>query len=975
MWDVVYDVLGGLLWLGWIGLLSLKVLMRSVGRWWMEGKEEEGGGGGGKNVSGDVGGGLGCGRTVLVTTGRQVKSLHVVRALKATGARVIVTDYQRISMSAVSVCCDGFYLLPELDATELDAWVDRLAEIIELEKVDLVVPVSTINEVLFMAVAKDRLQDRFPTTEFLCEGLEMTLSLDDKHRFSNLCEKFDVPTPEQGILTEPITRNNTATTTATTTAAKAVVPIDRMDVIFKRLESSSNREEEIVPVRRGQKPPAWLTPSEKDPWQWQRMLSGEEYSAWYICRGGKVTFSACYPSEPDLMHFDGMAVPADLDEKLTALLRELKLTGQYAFDFIREKSSGKCFVFECNPRASSILETVSTTPLWGEALLGVDVRSRTVYSNVGFVFHRNCWPFVWSRSEGILTWWDPLPFLAGEVLWPIDLIAQHRTLHYHHIDVNIGKIIVAGPSAPRNLQIFEALVGSSQRRRIEAAIRCADRVLIDANAIADPFSLQTSSSNVVVVAKKDTPLRPPSPSPSSITTEQQPNGRPPPPPLFPVHFYDGDDNDDTSLRETIEKLVDGGTETTVRAVLSNVLAKQIVDKNPSAPSDGVGDDPSPVVVAQIRSKANGELVVDVVPTRRMVVLHVIGSRSGTYYEGVSRYYGRECMESVEGDDVRFKHHAAYVHLDGSWTLDGSSKKMSFGDAINAIEQLCIDVVIPHMFDYLGMTAYRAVFDALGLDMVGCSAEALALSTHKGRAKAVVEQAGVKVPRSMTFVRGEERGVDRSSLTFPVVVKPCEEDNSMGVEIVRDPAELTAALEAAFQFGDEVLVEQYIPLGRELRVGIIEEADGTLRMLAVTEYILHEKTAPIRRPEDKLSTNTEGVPEGLATSGRKTPADDINDVLRSRLYFAATQSHRALGCKDYSVFDFRVDPNDEVFFLEACLYCSFAPKSALVTMADASEIAHPSLFYKFCEQTIAAADTRRRKSRQETQTQLLGMKKR
>jgi len=34
-----------------------------------------------------------AGKTVLVTTGRQAKTLHGVRALKEIGCRVIVTDY------------------------------------------------------------------------------------------------------------------------------------------------------------------------------------------------------------------------------------------------------------------------------------------------------------------------------------------------------------------------------------------------------------------------------------------------------------------------------------------------------------------------------------------------------------------------------------------------------------------------------------------------------------------------------------------------------------------------------------------------------------------------------------------------------------------------------------------------------------------------------------------------------------------
>ena len=100
-----------------------------------------------------------------------------------------------------------------------------------------------------------------------------------------------------------------------------------------------------------------------------------------------------------------------------------------------------------------------------------------------------------------------------------------------------------------------------------------------------------------------------------------------------------------------------------------------------------------------------------------------------------------------------------------------------------------------------------------MPFVGCDSASMALSTNKSRAKAVMAAAGTPVPRGELLRAGE-----RPSLAFPIIVKPCSEDNSMGVSLCRTDADVDAALAGALAFDDEVLVEEFIPLGRELRGG-------------------------------------------------------------------------------------------------------------------------------------------------------------
>jgi len=493
-----------------------------------------------------------AGKTVLVTTGRQAKTLHTIRALKEIGCRVIVTDYQEMSCSKVSTACDGDYVLPPMDANNVQIWVNELERIIRKEDIDLVIPVSTINEALFIGCAKDWLKKRMPNVEFSCEGLNLMSRLDNKALFSKMCTESGVPVPEDGIITSRAQLENGA------------VPFKDMDVILKRLESSVNREEEIKIVPRGSPLPERCNPTEKDPWQWQRFIKGKEYSAWFVCVNGKVTFQGCYVSLDDLLFFDGMAVPKDVEKSLEGFIAKYNMTGQYAFDFFREDSTGKFYVIECNPRSSSVLEGVSSTPGWGASFFGDDMRANTTFQNVGFWFHRNCWPFMSGRTEAYWNLRDPLPFFVAEFAWPLEMLRvkgalrggdlprvpknlpqqagvpltaifpsgmEALGLNYHHLDVNIGKIIVPGPTPGRCYEIFEEmekdmrsafLVGQARLCGKQPRVLCMDAGVARAlsstsqcqplitRIVEDPMELQRSAASMpknvstVVGSPKDT---------------------------------------------------------------------------------------------------------------------------------------------------------------------------------------------------------------------------------------------------------------------------------------------------------------------------------------------------------------------------------------------------------------------------------------------------------------------------------------
>merc|ERR1711972_920723 len=103
--------------------------------------------------------------------------------------------------------------------------------------------------------------------------------------------------------------------------------------------------------------------------------------------------------------------------------------------------------------------------------------------------------------------------------------------------------------------------------------------------------------------------------------------------------------------------------------------------------------------------------------------------------------------------------------------------MPLVEAMKTIKDLHVAVVNPIMFCLPGMTTYRALFDALEIPLVGCNASVMALSTNKAQSRAVVAAAGVRVPEAEILHKG-----DRPKMEPPFVLKPCNEDNSLGITL-------------------------------------------------------------------------------------------------------------------------------------------------------------------------------------------------
>jgi D-alanine-D-alanine ligase len=222
---------------------------------------------------------------------------------------------------------------------------------------------------------------------------------------------------------------------------------------------------------------------------------------------------------------------------------------------------------------------------------------------------------------------------------------------------------------------------------------------------------------------------------------------------------------------------------------------------------------------------------------------------------------------------------------------------------------------------------QAILDVIGVPYTGSGQLGSGLAMDKDLSKRLFRAAGVPVPAwFMAPVAPEDV---KTGLGWPVIVKPSKQGSSVGLTLVRKPADLAAAVELARQYDDEVMVEQFIP-GRELTVAVLGDVP-----LPVGEIVpKHELFDYESKYTPGMSVET--FPAAIATR------------LARQLQEYALVAHRALKLGGYSRIDFRVSPDDDIFCLEANSLPGMTRTSLYPQAARAAGIDFPEMCERICQ---------------------------
>src|SRR5688500_7060977 len=246
-----------------------------------------------------------------------------------------------------------------------------------------------------------------------------------------------------------------------------------------------------------------------------------------------------------------------------------------------------------------------------------------------------------------------------------------------------------------------------------------------------------------------------------------------------------------------------------------------------------------------------------------------------------------------------------------------------------------------------------LLNLLDLRYTGSSPAGLLVAGDKTLSKKVLRFHGIKTPEFATVYRGM---VDwAGDVQFPLIVKPPQEDASLGItqkSIVRDVRELLekiAEIQGAYQ--SPALAEQFIE-GREYYVGVLGNQNA--RALPIIE--LDFSKFPADRPriaswEAKWGDEGNGI--GAEFEGTESVfPEDLPDELRDRMQKAALDAFHALRLRDYARIDMRVTEGGDIYIIEVNPNCYLEAKSEFARAAERDGVAYSALIAQIVE--LAAA---------------------
>lgn len=278
--------------------------------------------------------------------------------------------------------------------------------------------------------------------------------------------------------------------------------------------------------------------------------------------------------------------------------------------------------------------------------------------------------------------------------------------------------------------------------------------------------------------------------------------------------------------------------------------------------------------------------------------------------------------------------------------------------IDASSQVCetlrkeaVDIAFIALHGGVGENgAVQGLLEVMGIPYTGSGVLASALAMDKVASKKLFSFHGIPVAPFIVLQRGISTGhpgdaaggVDIPpygtlplSFDLPWVIKPAAEGSSIGVSIVRSTAEAGPALDAAFEYGDRVIVEQYIK-GKEIQIGILGSTIlGGVEVRPSLEFYSYE------------AKYTAGMTEYILPP--EVSADEY-EILRQ----TALKAHNALGCAGATRVDLILSDSGTPYVLEVNTIPGMTETSLLPKIARLSGLSFRDLVGKILSLAMGEA---------------------
>jgi D-alanine-D-alanine ligase len=208
----------------------------------------------------------------------------------------------------------------------------------------------------------------------------------------------------------------------------------------------------------------------------------------------------------------------------------------------------------------------------------------------------------------------------------------------------------------------------------------------------------------------------------------------------------------------------------------------------------------------------------------------------------------------------------------------------------------------------------AVLEMLDVPYTGATSEGLMLARDKALTKKVLAYEGIRIPHFI--VCGHGAPVQRpSDLRFPLIVKPLDEDASVGIaqaSVVRDDHALAERVGFIHdKFDTDAIVEEFIA-GRELYIGVMGNDPPIplppIEMVFGTDSSAESRIATFKAKWSVKYRESRGIQNEIAKN--------LSDDARQRLAEVAVRTYRAAGLRDYGRIDVRLAHDGAIYVVEA-----------------------------------------------------------
>jgi D-alanine-D-alanine ligase len=246
----------------------------------------------------------------------------------------------------------------------------------------------------------------------------------------------------------------------------------------------------------------------------------------------------------------------------------------------------------------------------------------------------------------------------------------------------------------------------------------------------------------------------------------------------------------------------------------------------------------------------------------------------------------------------------------------------------------------------------AILEMLGIPFTGASTEGLILARDKALTKKVLAYHGILIPHFMVCPIGQP--IQRpSDLRFPLIVKPQDEDASVGIaqsSVVRDDDALNSRIQFIHEkIETDAIVEEFIE-GRELYVGVIgnerPKALPPIEMVFKNEPNVEGRIATYKAKWSLKYRESRGIENMVA--------QDLSKSLIQRLSDVAVRTYRAAGLRDYGRIDVRLAHDDAIYVVEANPNPYLADGEDLAWAAEVAGYPYQDLIEKLAEMTLGRA---------------------